>query len=93
MLMPNALPLSSGGNADTIIAIEVTLIKASEIPKINLQARNCSCVVTRTLTTEIIINKTMLIFVTFLRPNLAEIWPAGTDRTATTNKNIIVTQF
>ena len=42
---------------------------------------------------EIMINRIMLMFVTLLRPYLPEIWPAGTDRTATTSKKIIVTQF
>ena len=35
----------------------------------------------------------MHILVTFLSPYLAEIWPAGTERTATTSKKIMVTQF
>ena len=93
MLIPNAFPLSCGGNADTTIAMEVTLIKDSDIPKIKRHAKNCSADVTSTLAIETIIKRIMLSIVIFLRPYFAEICPAGTDITATTSKKMIVTQF
>ena len=68
-------------------------INDNAIPNIKRQVKKSSVDVTNTLTIEIIINRTMLKIVTFLRPYFPEICPAGTERTATTNKKIIVTQF
>ena len=93
MFIPNAFPRSSGSNADTTIDIEVTLINDRAMPRIKRQIKNSSEDATNTVTIEIMINRIMLMIVTFLRPYLPEIWPAGTDNTATTNKKIIITQF
>ena len=93
MIIPSAFPLSSGLKADTTIAIDVTLINANDIPRINRHIRNSLEVVTITLIMEIIMNRIMFIIVIFLRPYFPDICPAGTDNTATIKKNIIETQF
>ena len=56
-----------------------------------LRLRNISDA--KTDSVDIMINNMTLIIVTFLRPYFPEIWPAGTDNTATTNKKMITAQF
>ena len=93
MFNPKACPRVSGGTADTIRAMDATLMNAVPIPWITLEKSNNSLekekheIKTPIIVTIIPINND------FLRPYLLVSFPKGIDNAAIASRNMVATQF